>query len=412
MAYTKKRYVFRDSTEVEYTYRGQYGARGEPRQKKKKATPEQMAKQNMSNKRKAIRRLIKANFSTRDYWVTLKYKKGSRPTMEQVAKDWDRFIRRLKSRYKKAGADLKWIRRLEIGKRGGIHAHVILNRIEGLDLMIRECWGNPVYFETLYGDFEQLADYLAKDEAPDGQMSMFNEKEKKRLKNYSHSRNLVKVEPITRVYQHWTMRRILRDGPKPSKGYYIVKDSIRQGINPYTGMSYLSYTEAKLERKERMVNIYLSISNRAPNPKEGVGGYVIAVKTDKGDATLTNFVNIPAMSKNQAELYTLNSALGRLTGPCYLSIYTDSSYLAAELNRLEDRAKHRWKKRDGSPIQFVENWKKCESLIGGRDYEVRLKEKNEYGAWLSDTVKKLNEKLEGCEDRESELKKVKGERNV
>ena len=161
-----------------------------------------------------------------------------------------------------------------------------------------------------------------------------------------------------------------------------------------------------------MVNIYLSISNRSPNPKEGVGGYVIAAKTEKGDATLTNFVNIPAMSKNQAELYTLNNALGRLTGPCYLSIYTDSSYLAAELNRLEDRAKHKWKKRDGSPIQFVEDWKKCESLIGGRDYEVRLKEKNEYGAWLSDTVRKLNEKLEGCEDRESELKKVKGERNV
>ena len=43
-------YYLINHIEHEYTYPGRYGARGEKRKKKKKATPEQVAKQNQYNR--------------------------------------------------------------------------------------------------------------------------------------------------------------------------------------------------------------------------------------------------------------------------------------------------------------------------------------------------------------------------
>ena len=437
MAYTRKKYDFGDSIEYEYTYAGRYGAKGEQREKKRKATPEQVAKQNLYNKKKAIRRLIKANFDQRDFWVTLKYPKGSRPPLDQVMKDWDRFIRKLKARYAKYGQELKWIRRIELGKRGGVHAHVIINRMEGrqTDLMIKECWspGN-INFCTIYGDFDQLADYLAKEEAPEEQLNLFDPPDKKRLKSYSHSRNLIKIEPQKRTYGHWTMRRILKNGPKPTKGYYIDKDSIRCGINPYTGMSYLYYTEIKImeainaepeekitqndkitakndkkpaknnakrkktARKERRstdmeVKIFISSTIKSSTKKDGVIGYVIVMPTKKGDATLTDFEYAPEMTHNESEIYALNRALKRMTKPCNLEIYTDSAYLQRGLERIDDYVQSGWHKKDGEPVKFVEHWHKTASLLGEQPYNVHRKEENEYSGWLAQTADKLAEKM-------------------
>lgn len=455
MAYTRKRYTFCDSNEYEYSYCGNYGARGEPREKKKKATPEQIAKQNLANKKKAIRRLIKANFTKRDYWITLKYPKGARPSIEEVMKDWDGFIRRMKARYRKEGSDLKWIRRIEIGKRGGVHAHVIINRLDETDLMIKECWkAGGVNFETLYGDYDQLADYLAKDEAPEEQMSLFDEKDKKKLKNYSHSRNLVKVEPQVKKYEHWTMRRILRDGPKPTPGYYIVKDSVKCGINPYTGMSYLQYTENRLDTDQNMaktvhktaknvekqqktslngkkrqsnhygphikeknterrttgmqVSIYVSISNRAvARQTDGTAGYVIATPTAKGDATLTDFVYIPSMTKNRAEICALNSALKRLKKGCDIELFTDSAYLKSGLSRLEEYIESGWHKRDGEPVKFAQDWKITADLLKEQTINVHVKEQNEYAGWLSDAVTRLADRMKEERKDEMEEKELK-----
>ena len=49
--YWKDTYEFLNSNDIEYKWEGKYGAKGEKRQKKKKATPEQMKKQNQWKKR-------------------------------------------------------------------------------------------------------------------------------------------------------------------------------------------------------------------------------------------------------------------------------------------------------------------------------------------------------------------------
>lgn len=59
MAYRKDVWRFPGSNEYEYKFIGNYGANGEKRHKKQKASPEQIRKQNQRNKEKRIRRLEK-----------------------------------------------------------------------------------------------------------------------------------------------------------------------------------------------------------------------------------------------------------------------------------------------------------------------------------------------------------------
>ena len=264
MAYKKYTYNFPGSKEVEYKYKGRYGAKGEKREKKKKATPDQIRRQNQWNREKRMRRLMKANFSPGDFWCTLKYPRGTRKPVEEVMKDFKNFRDRLKRRYKKYGEELKFIYRLEIGARGGIHIHFLVNRIKvnsgaappekppDTALIIQEAWKpcgrvnyEPVYSEGL---FENLACYMTKqpDEEVEEQLSLFPMEDRKKLIKTESSRNLIRPEPEVKEYGHWTMRKILEEGPEPTPGFYIDPDSVICGVNPVTGMSYLQYIEYEL----------------------------------------------------------------------------------------------------------------------------------------------------------------------
>ncbi len=252
--YELKQWISKDSIENEINYKGNYGAKGEKRAPKKKPTPEQMAKQNQLNREKYIRRLIKENFDPYDVWACLKYPKGTRKTIWEVRKDVKRFTDRLRNAYKKAGQPLKWIRRIEIGKQGGVHIHILVNRLRGAvetDILIQELWSHGrVNYESLYasGGYAKLAAYIVKqpDEQSVRQLSLLPESEQKEYRKYGTSRNLVRPRPVRKLYTHWTMCKILQDGPKPTKGFYIDKDSIATGVNAFTGMSWLHYTEYRL----------------------------------------------------------------------------------------------------------------------------------------------------------------------
>lgn len=253
MAYWLDIYRFPGSIEYEYKYAGRYGAKGEKRGKRKKPTPEQIKKQNQRNRTKRMARLIKANFEEGDLWCTLKYPKGTRIPIEQVSRDLKNFIRALKYQFSKRGQPFKWIYRIEVGKRGGVHIHMVIGRIRGepdTDQLIQEKWiHGRVNFQNLQKSetYADLAGYITKEpEEMEGQIALFPEEEQKKLIKYSCSRNLIRPKPERKSYQHWTMKRILEEGPKASEGYYIKKESVISGINPYTGMSYLRYEEYQI----------------------------------------------------------------------------------------------------------------------------------------------------------------------
>lgn len=258
--YWKDKWSFNGSIEYEYKFAGKYGAKGEKRQRKKKATPEQVKKQNQINREKKMRRLIKANFREADIWACLKYPRGVRKPIGEVKLDLENFLRRMRRAYKKAGSVLKFIYRMEIGRKGGIHIHILVNRMAGrigTDVLIQQCWQQGrINYENLYesGGYQALAEYIVKqpDDEVMGQLSLFDQKERKELIRYSSSRNLVRPEPERKIYRKRTMRKILDavrkgDGPMPSPGYYIDRNSVYMGVNSFTGYTYLQYTEYKIK---------------------------------------------------------------------------------------------------------------------------------------------------------------------
>ena len=255
MGYRLDIYRFPGSIEYEYKYAGDYGAKGEKRAPKQKRTPEDIRRQNLYNKQKNVRRLIAGNFGKGDYWTTLTYRKGTVRSIREASEDLRRFLDRIRRCYRKAGAECRYIYRIEIGSRGGVHVHLILNRIPDLDLIIREKWENGhIHSEPLDdGPYDRLAEYIVKpptDQQKKLLKALALEDEGKVIR-YSCSRNLKRPVPERKEIRNRTMRTVFNSDLVPTEGFYINRDSIRRGINAYTGMSYLSYREARLKDKIR-----------------------------------------------------------------------------------------------------------------------------------------------------------------
>jgi len=257
MAYRVLSYYFPKSIEREVKWEGNYGAKGEKRAKRRKATPEQIEKQNQRNRQTNMRRLIKANFEEYDYWCTLKYPRGTRKSAHELSKDWEEFRKACKKAYEKRGTPFKWICRMEIGKRGGIHIHLLCNRLEhergkpDTDVLIQKLWVHGrIHYRRAYeaGGFQALAEYITKKSKATGQLSMFPECEQKKFLRHSSSRNLIRPKPEIREYKRRTVRDLVLNGPKATNGYYIDKESVCSGVNPYNGLSYCRYTEVRIEK--------------------------------------------------------------------------------------------------------------------------------------------------------------------
>lgn len=234
----------------------------EKRAKKKKATPLQIEKQNHWNKVKKCRRTIQQNFRAGDLWCTFAYKKGTRKTMAEFIRDIQRFQNHLRVEYRKRGHEFKWIRRLEIGKRGGLHAHFIINFI-GDTQIISDTWkktvkdSGRVYFTNIDEEdgFNGLAEYICKnpEEEIQGQMSFFIPTEKKQLYSVQTSRNLKRPEPVKVKISPWQVMKVMLglEELKPSEGFFIEQDTVRKGYNKFTHMPYIRYRERRLQPENK-----------------------------------------------------------------------------------------------------------------------------------------------------------------
>lgn len=244
--YVRQTWRFAESMEVEEKHTGRYGAPGQQRTQKRKSTTESIRRQNQWKKERDLRRLIKWNFRESDYWVTLTYKKGERHDLEKMMKDIRQMIQKVKRRYRKQEVEPKYIYRLAIGKKGGPHIHLLINRFSNqetaTDLILQECWPHGhinLRMTREAGGFRDLAAYIAKP---------LEEWEPPDLKRFHPSRNLIRKEPKTEVIR----RRYLVDRrgeiryPKAPKGYYVDPDSVRMGINPVTGFVYRHYTVLRI----------------------------------------------------------------------------------------------------------------------------------------------------------------------
>lgn len=284
MAFYMDKYILRRSIEYEYKFVGKHGGKGERRANRSRPTPEEMRAVNQRNRETKYRRIIELNFDEHDLWCTVKYPRGDRPPLHEVIKDKDELLKKLRAVYKKNGETLKYIYRIEIGERGGIHFHILINRLwnRQTDIIIDDIWsevlkksyerrkGIPldraagmVDYESVYreGGFRGLAKYITKQPEEDSEakklLDAMPEEDRRKLTKVSCSRNLKKPERIRKEYRARTMERMIKEGPKPSDPslYYIDKDSIEYGVNPFTGFTYFRYAEillkpAKILKKE------------------------------------------------------------------------------------------------------------------------------------------------------------------
>lgn len=227
--------------EVSKYYPGNYGAPGCKRKEKKKRTPEDIARQNKTNRENHLKRLIIKNFKEGDWHLILKYTRENRPeSMKEAKKRIKKFLEKMREAYKKAGYMFKYIYVTERGKQGACHHHLIIEDIAEAVLntkkMIMKYWkyGSKAFI-PLYedGEFQKLAEYIVKKET----------KEECEGCSYSRSRNLIVPEPKKKVIHS----RQWRKEPKPEKGWYILPDSVINGTNPITGYPYQHYIMRKLD---------------------------------------------------------------------------------------------------------------------------------------------------------------------
>lgn len=242
MAYTGKRYYFRNAIEVEEYHTARYGAPGQKRMERKKPTPEQIEKINQYNKEKLARRKLRTHFDVNDYFTDLTYRKADRPgDMEAAKKDFREFVTAVRKEYRKRGHELKWIRNIEVGTKNAWHIHLAINRIPDTDIILAAAWKKgKVYNQLMYekGEFRELAAYITKTPKTD-----------KRIKesSYSSSRNLPVKEPKKKEYLKWETWGEVR----VPKGWYLDKESFVEGVNPVTGFKYRRYTLIRINRKRR-----------------------------------------------------------------------------------------------------------------------------------------------------------------
>lgn len=298
--YVENTYEGINHIEHDIFFKGTHGGKTEKKQKRK-PTPEEMERWNFKKRVSYYRHLIQGNFESEvDYWVTLKYPKGDRPDVVTVRGDYERFRKYLGYRYRKAGKQQKYIYRMEIGKRGAVHLHAVMNSMTGnmhkdiyemslawkkarrrtdLEDMISEgsmelpqliVIDGRVDVELLRteGGYQLLAEYLCKPLPGDVEKELTKE-EIRKLKAVGSSRNLVRPEPIRKTYTHWTMKKLIEAGPGKinsdpnlkkrylTPGCIIDKDSWEISVNPVTGMTRLHFLEIRVSRNEKDKHIHL-----------------------------------------------------------------------------------------------------------------------------------------------------------
>lgn len=250
MAFKKKIYSCKQGIQVHeyFTYKPPY--RWMKRGKRKKETSEAMRRVNARMKSDRVQRLILNYFNEGDCFITLTFSEEARPeNIGRVQYAMKQLFRKIRPLYKKENTPMYWIDNIETGKRAGLyHVHLIIKALLTcrIDRIIRKYWNEKYHSitktEELYidGGYKRLADYIAKiTTAENGAITS----------KFSHARNMPDVEPEVIELLH--NDEINNDGtweePIIEKGYELVRDSIRIGMNEITGLPNRTYTAIKIK---------------------------------------------------------------------------------------------------------------------------------------------------------------------
>lgn len=198
---------------------------------RKEPTSEETKASNLRRIEQRLRWLLNENFRDGvDALCTLSWKKGEAPgDSGEMKRLVSNFLRRLKTRYQKAGKELKYVYTMEVGPKGSRHIHIVINDADLKEL--REAWGpgvvNVVPLNT-DGQYGKIAAYFIK----------YSEKTewtegRKIGRRYCPSLNLRKPRIIIERCVRLTFRE-----PRERKGWYIDRGYTAYGRRAIDGRPY------------------------------------------------------------------------------------------------------------------------------------------------------------------------------
>jgi hypothetical protein len=253
MAYREQRFICGDFLEVNIfpVFRTVSSGRSTVR----KPTRETQKRLNGLNRARECNRVICANFTSSDYYLTLTFK-GDAPDEFRARKDFENFLARTARSMKRKGLPKpKWIKSVEVGKRSGrVHCHLILSG--GLSPMeLQKLWGRgyidckPLMFSA--DGVMALAKYFVKEiknEAGDGH----------KVKSWSCSRNCIRPVPKNNDYRY-SKRRAAELALERENSRFLEKlypEYFFAGCEPfYNDNSGLYYLHLRFYRKNARLDL-------------------------------------------------------------------------------------------------------------------------------------------------------------
>lgn len=226
--------------EIGKYYTRRYHPKQEKRKPKSKKTSE---KQRDINDRQLVRkltRILNDNFDGTSWYITFSYRKEDRPDIERLLCHVRELLKKMRKIYKDMEGELKYVEVEEVGERGAVHIHMVINDIDIRE--IKKLWKyGYVTAKPLddSGQYRKLAEYFIK----------YHQKtrgtaEQIRKKAYSCSRNLTRPKPKKKIINSNQFRKEI----KVPEGWYLDKESVRQGVTD-EGYEYLFYTLIQIHRR-------------------------------------------------------------------------------------------------------------------------------------------------------------------
>ena len=235
MAYLEKVIDRGNVIEVQKYTNGRFGKKDNTgKSAAERVTPaEQLRWQSKEAVRKVWRMLRdKANFSPGDLWVTLTYPQKTTPDSETVRRNIKEFLKRMRRQFRKIGKECKYIFSVGRGKRGAVHLHMVMSKID--TEIVSTTWqnivngGKWVHVHTEHLDKSQnwhkVAQYIIKN----GEETFLSD-DPIIKKRFSSSRNLRDTKPRARI----VFARRWKEQPPERKGYYIDPELSYNGVNKY-----------------------------------------------------------------------------------------------------------------------------------------------------------------------------------
>lgn len=231
--------------EIARYYTKRYKPERQRRNAKETKTTELQQAVNDRHTERKLTRILNANFDESSWYMTFSYTKENRPDIETLKKQIKKMLSDIRKIYKDEGKTLKYVETAEVGERGAVHLHMVINDID--IRKVKRVWKygfvHAVPLERS-GQYRKLASYF---------MKYFQKtrgtNDQIQGKAYNCSRNLIRPEPQKKIMSGNELKKDIR----VPKGWYLDEGSERSGVTA-DGCEYHYYTLVKiLDSGKRML---------------------------------------------------------------------------------------------------------------------------------------------------------------